>query len=289
MNQITNELEYYPLNTGNYFEYLSISQQMPYPADSSGYSIKVLNDTTLENGKRYKILQYKDILKYYSTYYKYERVDSTTGAVYRFNKNLSSQNKEYKIDSLFAQPSDTINCSREGISSFGYFKTICVAQKVVTLFGLPFEIKEFFDQSFIPGLHYTLAKGLGFYSSSSWEMSSSHTGLVYAEINGNIFGKTITSIDKTAQSLPLNFILYQNYPNPFNPATTIKFSLPENAFTKLIVFDILGREVKILVNQNLEAGYHEVEFNAINLPSGIYFYRMQANDFITSRKMLLIK
>jgi len=89
--------------------------------------------------------------------------------------------------------------------------------------------------------------------------------------------------------LPTNFTLEQNYPNPFNPGTVIKFSLPERAHTRLVVYDILGREVKVLMNSILEAGYHKVELNFSNYPSGVYIYRIEAGKYISTKKMILIK
>jgi hypothetical protein len=90
-------------------------------------------------------------------------------------------------------------------------------------------------------------------------------------------------------ALPHAFSLYQNYPNPFNPSTTIKFELPRTSNVSLTVFDILGREVSMLVNERKNAGVHEVKFDASRLSSGVYFYRMQARDFVQTRKLLLLK
>lgn len=81
----------------------------------------------------------------------------------------------------------------------------------------------------------------------------------------------------------------QNYPNPFNPTTTIEFALPHNSNVKLVVYDILGRSVANLVNGSLTAGYHKVNFNAANLSSGVYFYRIEAGDFVSVKKLMLLK
>lgn len=82
----------------------------------------------------------------------------------------------------------------------------------------------------------------------------------------------------------------QNYPNPFNPSTKIKIGLPEQSFASLIVYNVLGEEVAQLVNKELNAGYHEFNFDAANLPSGIYIYKLQANEKYTStQKMMLVK
>jgi hypothetical protein len=89
--------------------------------------------------------------------------------------------------------------------------------------------------------------------------------------------------------VPKSFNLSQNYPNPFNPATKIKFAIPQSSLVTLKVYDILGKEVTSLVNQNLNAGNYEVDFNAINLSSGSYFYKISAGDFTSIKKMVLIK
>lgn len=83
--------------------------------------------------------------------------------------------------------------------------------------------------------------------------------------------------------------LKQNYPNPFNPLTTIEFSLKENSFVTLKVFDVLGSEVATLVNENKEAGTHSVRFNAVGLPSGIYLYKIEGDKFLENRKMIILK
>jgi hypothetical protein len=90
-------------------------------------------------------------------------------------------------------------------------------------------------------------------------------------------------------TIPLRFALEQNYPNPFNPATTIEFALPQSGKTSLIVYDILGRAVAHLVNDDLQAGYHKIDFNASHLASGIYFYRLEAGQFVDVKKLILLK
>ena len=83
--------------------------------------------------------------------------------------------------------------------------------------------------------------------------------------------------------------LYQNYPNPFNPATEIKYFLPEDQYTKITVYDQLGKEVGLLVNERQNAGIHSVKFNAENLPSGIYYYKIISGEFTMIRKMIVLK
>gem|GEM_PF-1471246 len=91
------------------------------------------------------------------------------------------------------------------------------------------------------------------------------------------------------KNLPKVFKLHQNFPNPFNPKATIKFDLPKDVQVLLKVYDILGREVAILLNENKKAGFHQVEFNGQNFASGVYFYRIEAGSFVQSKKMVLVK
>ena len=90
-------------------------------------------------------------------------------------------------------------------------------------------------------------------------------------------------------ALPTEFALDQNHPNPFNPSTVISFALPEASHVRLTVFDVLGREVKTLMDGQIDAGNHRVHFNASGLPSGTYLYRIQAAGFTTSKVMHLAK
>lgn len=88
---------------------------------------------------------------------------------------------------------------------------------------------------------------------------------------------------------PRGFSLYQNYPNPFNPSTTISFSLPLKAFVSLRVFNILGREITTIVSEEMSAGSYSRKWNAANLSSGIYFYRLQAGSFTETKELVLLK
>ena len=89
--------------------------------------------------------------------------------------------------------------------------------------------------------------------------------------------------------LPNYYSLSQNYPNPFNPSTVIKFTLPEAQNVKLTVFDVLGREVISLVNEHRNPGVYEVNFDASELSSGVYFYRLVTDNFSDTKRMLLVR
>jgi hypothetical protein len=104
----------------------------------------------------------------------------------------------------------------------------------------------------------------------------------------------IVKVESANSNTPSDFSLSQNFPNPFNPVTKIKFEIPDqvrndNAVVTLKVYDILGREIATLVNEEKPAGEYEVEFNAANLPSGIYFYQIKSGNFIENKKMVLLR
>jgi hypothetical protein len=98
-----------------------------------------------------------------------------------------------------------------------------------------------------------------------------------------------TGITEKEGEVPQHFMLEQNYPNPFNPTTIIKFELPKSSAVRLSVYDMLGREVSVLVNERRDAGVHEVTFDASALPSGVYFYRVQAGSYVETRKLCLVR
>ncbi len=98
----------------------------------------------------------------------------------------------------------------------------------------------------------------------------------------------LTSVGQSGNS-PTKFELNQNYPNPFNPSTTIKYQIPKAGMVSIKVYDILGQEVAILVNEIKNSGSYQVNFNASKLASGTYIYRLQAGSFVQTKKMLLLK
>lgn len=102
----------------------------------------------------------------------------------------------------------------------------------------------------------------------------------------------ITSLkdeEANKNELPNNYSLSQNYPNPFNPSTTINYALPKSTKVKLVIYNVLGQVVNVLVDQKQDAGYYKVQFNATSLASGVYFYRLITDDFIMTKKMILLK
>ncbi len=108
-------------------------------------------------------------------------------------------------------------------------------------------------------------------------------------VSCNVKGQEIEKTGSFGTEVVDNYVLTQNYPNPFNPTTNLKYSVKEKGFVSLKVYDLLGKEVADLVNEDKDIGHHSVNFNASELPSGIYIYSIKVNDFSKSNKVLLLK
>lgn len=124
------------------------------------------------------------------------------------------------------------------------------------------------------------------YSDNSVKSGSYSYRLKQVDFNGDFEYSSVVNVDVTSA---MQYVLSQNYPNPFNPSTKIRFAIPEASVVKLIVYNAIGEEVESLLNNHYEAGSHEVVFNASNLTSGIYFVRMEAGSFVSTRKITLLK
>jgi photosystem II stability/assembly factor-like uncharacterized protein len=132
--------------------------------------------------------------------------------------------------------------------------------------------------------------GLGYPSVYSLDISPSGTLVAGTEGNGAFYSTGPVSVrGHTSVALPLEPYLGYNYPNPFNPTTVVSYRLPAESHVKLVVYDLLGREVALLVNEKKTAGTHEVTFDGSGLASGVYLYRLTAGSFIQTRKMTIVK
>ena len=100
---------------------------------------------------------------------------------------------------------------------------------------------------------------------------------------------TFPSVDDSSNYLPTEFSLSQNYPNPFNPSTTLRYTIPRSGQVTLRIYNLLGKEVETLVDEKQQAGAYAIQWNPVDLPSGIYFIRLQAGEFAANRKLLLVK
>jgi len=123
-----------------------------------------------------------------------------------------------------------------------------------------------------------------------WSFTINSNGYIFAGTDDGVFRSinSTTSVEDE-YNVPTTYSLEQNYPNPFNPNTKIRYSIPQSSKVVIKVFDILGNEIEALVNEEKQTGTYEITWYAEGLPSGIYFYRIQANNFIETKKMMLMK
>ncbi len=147
----------------------------------------------------------------------------------------------------------------------------------------------------------SMSSGFGLQASATSRVGSSvgeqfvgDSRLVNTEIEdgfiaGLVFRGVGTAVPGASTDLPVTFSLSQNYPNPFNPTTGVRFQVPGASDVKLVVYDILGREVATLVNERKAAGRYEVKFDGSGLASGVYIYRLTAGSFVQTRKMILLR
>lgn len=129
-----------------------------------------------------------------------------------------------------------------------------------------------------------------------WERLDSAPVRVFVDRDGDgtpedtlVLANEITEVEGHGALIPNEYRLEQNYPNPFNPITTIRYGLPQKSAVRLAVYNLLGQEVATLLQEEQEAGDHEVKFDASGLSSGVYFYRLVAGAFIQSRKLILLR
>ncbi len=124
------------------------------------------------------------------------------------------------------------------------------------------------------------------YSDTLYIVNNSNIPLAKIFLNGN---GVLTEVAQNRPGIPDNFGISQNYPNPFNPSTNISFNIPKRSLVSLKVFDLLGREVATIVSEEMSAGSYSRTWNAVNMPSGVYFYRLQAGSFNETKKLVLLR
>lgn len=291
-SQDTNSAKYFPLKTGNKWFYYVTELGYPLPT----YSIKtlrVLNDTIVNSKKYFKVQGYP-----------FSNIDDTNIVLIRYdsvNGFLKQStiwapcNYESILFRLSAQIGDTTGECYSG------WQHTCLNISDTFLFNQPTNVKAF--GYFINGhntasYHHNFLKNIGLHYIS--RTSTGNQG-IYGRIgelrgfvlNGIVYGDTssVIGISTISGNVPERFSLSQNYPNPFNPTTKIRFEISgiRAAKTFLSVFDITGKKIAALVNEELKPGTYEVNWEASNFPSGVYFYKLSAGDFSETAKMILIK
>jgi len=290
-------LSYYPLAVGNKWnfnifrrEYLTVG----YKDDNGIMTREIIGDTLLPNGNKYFILEQKEKFEGYLGISQLflERLDSTTGKIYRYN--LDQQEKE--IDDLTAEPGDTLQLYRYPNSNTP--QVIYQGNEQKYFGNQMLDRKIYYYPNSLFYSNYSLKKGIGLDSlTAGFDLGYINWWLKGCVINGKAIGDTslVVGIKNENNDIPSEFSLSQNYPNPFNPETVISYQLAENCKVSLKVYDILGNEVATLVNEEKPAGKYQVNFNVRQttnnkqLTSGVYFYQLRAGQFVQTKKFVLIK
>jgi hypothetical protein len=221
-------------------------------------------------------------------YYKFSdgslvRIDSATMNVYGYGVPY-----ECLTDSLLARKNDTVRICQN-------WPGVITDTAHVMFAGTDrrrLRLREFFIGEF----YHDLAEGLGLYYKRTCEGSGTRDTLNGCIINGIQYGILLGTIGikPVSTEIPADFKLYQNYPNPFNPTTKLRFGVPSSVrrgagVVLLVIYDILCREVRTLINKVLQPGTYEVTFDGENLPSGVYYYSLIAGSYKETKKMVLLR
>ena len=262
---------WYPLAVGNKWIY-----DYEFFGDTleTGTIVQEVTGDTIINNQQYFILNNSS---------NYIRVDSLTGRIYRAF-SFAGILEENLFTDLTLDVGDTLS-----YDSTDFRSLTVLSEQSFYQWNLNTRIR-FFDDFGISIVHnYSFVKGIGLFDELWWELVGSHVTLRGCVIDGIVYGDTTTVGVNDPPEQPKEFSLSQNYPNPFNPTTNIGFRIANFGFVSLKVFDVLGREVATLVNEEKQPGEYDVEFNASHLSSGIYFYKLQTENYSSIKKMLMIK
>lgn len=288
--------KYMPLQVGNVWVYHATTQIFN---GGTGYFRYKITGTFDSGGKKYFQVQqtYLHISGNPNSvcgipFFNDLRLDSNTMNVYQL---VGCPAGERLLDSLRSKINDTAWICGSAVSF-----SRCVDTNAVSIFSFSIPSKKFNNSGF--GNATVYSKGLGI---TQWgfaeAMTQCNNSLRGCVINGLLYGDTsmIVGINQISTEIPDKFELYQNYPNPFNPSTKLKFQIPllrgvdagggRGVLTLLKIFNTLGHEVQVLVNQSLQPGTYEVDWDASNYPSGVYFYELASGNFTQTKKMVLLK
>ncbi len=295
-SQDTSITNYYPLAIGNSWTYSYFN----YPQGPIyNYKETVIGTNTMNN-HLYNII--RTTFSYLtSPVTEYRRIDSSSASIriYASTNSCPWLSNERTSDSLKSRMGDSskYDCN---------FYYRCTDTSTVGIFGLTKKKKYFyFTDYFEGGDSRTFAKNIGLVSFYTYGAQFTiWRNLLGCQINGIIYGDTsLLGVNTISSEVPDHFSLSQNYPNPFNPSTVIRFQVPvvgngRDRSVKMIIYDVLGREITTLVDQQMQPGSYSVDWDAANYPSGVYFYKLDINPsdrlersdgYTQTKKMLLIK
>lgn len=271
-------LAYHIVSAQNFFQF-HVNDEWTYGVNyygknSNPSTYKIVKDTTFENGKRYFVFNesYFELGRYArvdSQYvYSYYVSDKKDVPIFKLNVNTGDVERLYNQKKVTIGKIDTTIVLGERVKTISYLLELCTMEggTFAEKFGL------------INYVYYNDPPGL-------WP-STTYT-LTFCRINNINYGTRVNV--EQFQNIPNEYMLLQNYPNPFNPKTTINYSIPKTSFVIIKVYDVLGKEVATLVNENKSAGNYSVVFNASKLASGVYYYIIRADNYTDIKKLILLK
>ena len=265
----TTSSKYFPLNVGNSWTY-------DYTSPSHIHSTVrcTITSSQLINGHIYYYLNNMPVSG--PGYY---RIDSLTGnLLFYTTSGCSWLQNEVVIDSLQAKLNNYFlgNCS---------YSILCSDTNNISVWGLIKKHKEF---TWFLGNLIDFVRDIGI--TYKWIHLGDIWDLLGCVINGTVYGDTtLTGINKISNEVPTAFSLSQNYSNPFNPSTKINFSIPKSSKLKIVIYDVTGKVIETLVDQQLSTGTFAVDWNASKYSSGVYFYKLESEEFVDIKRMVLIK
>ncbi len=283
------ELSYYPMHVGDKWYYkMSISHLVADSVDEIKIvSNEIIGDTLLQN-KRYFIRESHGMESniYGSSKKVFLRVDSIKGIVYKYDID-----KEIMVDSLLASENDTLGSLLVNkIFINKIFNIITKSKNYSTSY-----VSSYDTYSWEISQNFGLTNMI---HSDAVSMTKYEYKLVYAEINGKVYGDSIVvGVQKENENIPNKYLSVQNYPNPFNPTTIISFTIPQKLSgkqTTLIIYNIQGKSIKTLLNKKLLSGsylarWNGTNYNDIKVSSGVYFYKLKVGQNQFVGKMNLLK
>jgi hypothetical protein len=262
----------YPLHSGDIWQYKYSSI---IPVDLSVYTYRVGLDT-ITGGNSYKVIFSSNYIT------SLERQNGDSVFLYQ-----ASMKREVLFFNFSKSIGDTISSTINGKDTMDIVLT---GKFIMNYFGVSRRAWSFYVNPLRGSvdIQYTdiVVDSLGIVGRNP--VYGDPTSLVGAVINGKTYGNVV-GIHHNVEHISNDFELLQNFPNPFNPTTTISFSLPSRSFVSLKVFDLLGKEVATIISEEMPVGKYSKQWNAANVSSGVYFYRLQAGTFTEIKKLVLLR
>ncbi len=283
----SNIFKCFPLSVGNKWTWNVYRNFNP----GSGYESALITSSHVIRNHRYYKTRWDTYTIYtnqYTSGFSYLRIDSTTGNLYSLNISGNDTN-ECIMDSLNTPLNDSAYIYCESGQGQWYNHT----RSTYNIFNQNYISEDFGWTNYFEAwsLHrYAINIGRVYFRGQGM-MSYTEITLRGCLINNILYGDTnfIIGINQISTEIPEKFSLSQNYPNPFNPVTHFGFRIADFGLVKLTIYDALGKEVQVILDQQLHPGTYEADWDASAYPSGVYYYKLESGSFTETKKLVLIK